>query len=108
MDMFRESGCDAISVARGSFGQPWIFNDIYRFLQGQKVEPKTLQEIKAIAQEHFDLLCEHFEWRFVIPKIYKHLTWYFKKCKNMHEHIQTVKTRVTKPEDFSAFVEEFA
>ena len=32
--MFQTTGCDAILLSRGTMGQPWIIEDIYRALEG--------------------------------------------------------------------------
>ena len=40
---YRESGADAVMIARGSFGWPWIFEE----LTGQRTEPPSRAEIAA-------------------------------------------------------------
>ncbi len=35
--LYRETGCAGIMIARGSFGQPWIFNQVRAMLEGRPV-----------------------------------------------------------------------
>src|SRR5438045_9185505 len=51
--MQRETGCAAIMIARGSFGQPWIFDQTRALLEG---EPKS--EAPAI-ERRFEIALEH-------------------------------------------------
>ena len=55
--MFDETGCDGILVARGAFGNPWIFEEIEKFLEtGEINEPKTLAVKKNTLREHLELV----------------------------------------------------
>ncbi len=49
----RETGCAAIMIARGSFGQPWIFDQTRALLEGKpKPEAPPIERRFAIALEH--------------------------------------------------------
>ncbi len=51
--MYRETGCDAIMIARGSFGQPWIFHQTKDLLAGLPMRPApAVEERFAIALDH--------------------------------------------------------
>ncbi|MFH0947501.1 MAG: tRNA dihydrouridine synthase DusB [Elusimicrobiota bacterium] len=51
--MFDETGCDGITVARGSLGTPWIFRDIERYLStGKFVKPKNIDEKRTALEKH--------------------------------------------------------
>ena len=51
--MFDETGCDGILVARGAFGNPWIFRDIKNYLDhGRIAENPGLPEKKRILKKH--------------------------------------------------------
>ena len=82
--MYRETGCDAIMIARGSFGQPWIFKQTRALLDGTPVpEVPAVQERFAIALNHARMVQEYeadpigaaLEFR-------KHLGWYVKGLPN--------------------------
>jgi tRNA-dihydrouridine synthase B len=78
--MHRETGCAGVMIARGSFGQPWIFTQARALLDGQPVPPAPpTAERFAIALRHARMAAE-FE---VDPKgaaieFRKHLGWYVK------------------------------
>jgi tRNA-dihydrouridine synthase len=40
---YEESGADAVMIARGSFGNPWVFEE----LTGRRTEPPTREEVVA-------------------------------------------------------------
>src|SRR5919107_4832235 len=49
----RETGCAAVMIARGSFGQPWIFDQTRALLEGKpKPAAPPVAERFAIAMEH--------------------------------------------------------
>src|SRR5947207_10526086 len=51
--MQRETGCAAIMIARGSFGQPWIFDQTRALLEGKaKPEAPSIERRFEIALEH--------------------------------------------------------
>lgn len=82
--MHRETGCDAVMIARGSFGQPWIFRQARALLEGTPM-PATpgVEERFAIALTHARMVQEYeadpvgaaLEFR-------KHLGWYVKGLPN--------------------------
>jgi len=82
--MYRETGCDAVMIARGSFGQPWIFTQTRALLDGTPM-PATpgVEERFAIALSHARMVQEYeadpigaaLEFR-------KHLGWYVKGLPN--------------------------
>jgi nifR3 family TIM-barrel protein len=78
--MHRETGCDAVMVARGSFGQPWIFTRARAMLNGLPVPPEpSVAERFAVALDHARL-AQNFEpdRRGAAIEFRKHLGWYVK------------------------------
>ncbi len=51
--MFEWTGCDAVLVARGTMGQPWIVQEILSYFQGEAVGQKSLEECRSVLHEHF-------------------------------------------------------
>ncbi len=60
-DIFRmidETGVDAVSVARGCIGNPWIFEQAHALSRGDLAggsRPPTLAQQRAVLLEHFEL-----------------------------------------------------
>jgi hypothetical protein len=76
MRMFAETGCDAVMIGRGGYGNPWLFRDILSLQHGESLHPTTLQERRAIAREHLGLVAEMFGEHFAVVEMRKHLCWY--------------------------------
>jgi tRNA-dihydrouridine synthase B len=80
VQMQRETGCAAIMIARGSFGQPWIFDQTRALLEGKpKPEAPTIERRFEIALEHAHM-AEDYEVdpRGAAIEFRKHLGWYVK------------------------------
>jgi nifR3 family TIM-barrel protein len=78
--MHRDTGCAGIMIARGSFGQPWIFTQTRALLEGRgKPSAPPLAERFAIAIEHARM-AEAYEHdpRGAAIEFRKHLGWYVK------------------------------
>jgi nifR3 family TIM-barrel protein len=78
--MHRETGCAGIMIARGSFGQPWIFDQTRDLLSGKPKRPDPPVEDRfRVALEHAQM-AEQYEAdpRGAAIEFRKHLGWYVK------------------------------
>jgi nifR3 family TIM-barrel protein len=78
--MHRETGCAGVMIARGSFGQPWIFSRARALLEGAPVpQAPTIERRFAVAIEHARM-AEAYEQdpRGAAIEFRKHLGWYVK------------------------------
>jgi tRNA-dihydrouridine synthase B len=78
--MHRETQCTGIMIARGSFGQPWVFNQVRAMLDGTPVPPDpTVEERFDVALAHARMAqsYEH-DPRGAAIEFRKHLGWYAK------------------------------
>jgi len=76
--MRRETGCAAVMIARGSFGQPWIFAEARALLEGRPkpAAPAPAERIR-VALEHARLsLALEGDTPRTILEFRKHLGWY--------------------------------
>ncbi|MGH7670530.1 MAG: tRNA dihydrouridine synthase DusB [Gemmatimonadaceae bacterium] len=76
--MHRETGCAGVMIARGSFGQPWIFDQTRDLLAGRPARPAPpVEERFRIALEH-SAMAEAYEpdRRGAAIEFRKHLGWY--------------------------------
>jgi tRNA-dihydrouridine synthase B len=78
--MQRETGCAAIMIARGSFGQPWIFDQTRALLEGKpKPAAPPIERRFEIALEHAHMAEEYeADPRGAAIEFRKHLGWYVK------------------------------
>ena len=82
LDMFNETGCDGVMVARGALGNPWIFEEIIAALKsngnnGGYIKPSIEERLKT-ALTHVELLIENKGGRIGVNEARKHLSWYIK------------------------------
>src|SRR5712671_2700230 len=74
--MVAETGCDAVMVGSGSFGNPWLFGRAQRLLDGQEPgpEPDARERIEtAIAHLH-EVAAKKGEYAATLMR--KHVAWY--------------------------------
>jgi tRNA-dihydrouridine synthase B len=78
--MRNETGCAGIMIARGSFGQPWIFDQTRDLLEGRpRRSDPSIEERFRIALEHARMAEEYEpDRRGAAIEFRKHLGWYVK------------------------------
>ena len=99
-----QTNCDGVLIARGGLGNPWIFRDIEKRLQGQTTRPVTLKErvdvVKRHARHH---LAQYGDG--AVTTFRKHLSWYFKGI----PHFKIFKTelmQIKEPEALFALLDK--
>ncbi|MDD4956241.1 MAG: tRNA dihydrouridine synthase DusB [Candidatus Omnitrophica bacterium] len=84
METISLTGCDGVYVARGALGKPWIFDDIRRVLSGKEERPDPgFRKLKNIIAEHYLLSLEHYDSALAKSRMYKYITWYLRRYKNI-------------------------
>src|SRR4051812_4815335 len=78
--MHQQTGCAGVMIARGSFGQPWIFDQTRDLLEGRAMRPDpTVEERFAVALDHARMADEYEpDRRGAAIEFRKHLGWYAK------------------------------
>ena len=76
--MLAETGCDAVMIARGAMGNPWIFRESLTLLAGAASGGPTPAERYAAARRHLELFSELEGNRVALMEMRKHLSWYSK------------------------------
>ena len=79
------TNCDAIMVARGSQGNPWLFKQIQQALKGEKVDYPSPQEKIDLTIIHYREALEYFGEYKAVREMRKHIGWYIKGLKNSTE-----------------------
>lgn len=76
--MREHTGCAAVMIGRGSFGNPWIFRDAHALLAGDAVPPAPgAEERFSVALEHAQLALRlQGDSRKTVLEFRKHLGWY--------------------------------
>jgi len=76
--MLEETGCDAVMIARGAMGNPWIFREALELLEGKEAQEPSVEERYAVARRHLELFTELEGERVALLEMRKHLSWYSK------------------------------
>ncbi len=81
-DTLSQTGCDAVMVARGALGNPFIFREInYLLKEGKDMPPATPREKTTALMQQAALACSAKGERVAMRQIRKHAAWYFKGMK---------------------------
>lgn len=94
--MFEYTGCDAILVARGTMGQPWIIEDIYRHFGGEEPLLRTPLLSKQAFLEHLEYIASYQEEKKALLDLRRVGCWYLRgvagasKLRESLSHMQSV------------------
>lgn len=82
LSMLEKTGCDAVMIGRGAQGNPWIFNEVYRYLEynEQVREPSPVQKIETVIR-HLELAVQIKGMHTGVVEMRKHIGWYLKGMK---------------------------
>jgi nifR3 family TIM-barrel protein len=111
--MHRHTGCAAVMVGRGSFGNPWLFRDARALLRGDPRPPSpTAAERFILALEHAQLALRlQGDSRKTVVEFRKHLGWYTKGLPGasaLRERLFRVESMVEAAELFRGYLEPAA
>ncbi len=75
--LFDETGCDAVTIARGALGNPWIFKETEEFLEkGNISERPHMRDIMDTMADHLAMCCD-FHGETTGTKLFrKFFAWY--------------------------------
>ncbi len=79
LKMFRHTGCDAVLIARGTFGAPWIIEDVYKILSGEPVVEKTGLDYRNALLDHLEKIIAYYPDKKVVTDMRRVGCWYLKK-----------------------------
>lgn len=77
--MREETGCDAVMIARGALGNPWLLRRATEALAGRPVPPPPAPaERLALLRRHLRMQVEDLGERQGVREMRKHVAWYLK------------------------------
>ena len=75
--MFDETGCDAVTIARGALGNPWIFRETTEYLKSGAIPSRPdIYELTQTMKDHFDLNIACKNEKVGIIRFRKFFAWY--------------------------------
>jgi len=93
--MLRETGCAGVMIGRGALSTPWIFRDVWAFLQrGELLAPPSEAEQLAIIRRYFGLMQQYRDDRYALYQINRRISWF---ARNMQRILPNGKLESVKP-----------
>ena len=74
--ILRETGCDAVMIARGALGNPLIFRACRALWAGEAAPEATAEALLDILEHHVALTCARKGEGRAMPELRKHALWY--------------------------------
>ncbi len=75
--MFEETGCDGVAIARGSLGNPWIFNETISYMTNGTVIPgPDVTDRIAVMKRHLEMSVAHWGEKRGVGIFHKFFIWY--------------------------------
>lgn len=76
LDMLQETGCDAVMIGRGAYGNPWLIRNILELQAGRNPVPHSPLDRLQVFQNHLELFVNHQSPEKALFHMRKHLSWY--------------------------------
>ncbi len=77
ISMMKETGCEAVMIARGAKGNPWIFREVKEYMKtGKAPERPELSELKEVMLRHIDMQVALKGEYTAVREMRKHVSWY--------------------------------
>lgn len=78
--MYEETGCDLVMVGRGSYGNPWVFEEIAHAAAGEAFEPPAVEARLQEMLRHIRMILDASEKpeHLAMREARKHALWYLR------------------------------
>ena len=77
--MYDETGCDLVMIGRGSYGRPWVFENVREYLTSGKILPEPdVQTKMQIMRKHCELICHYKGEEQGMKEMRHNFAWYIK------------------------------
>jgi tRNA-dihydrouridine synthase B len=83
--MFEYTGCDAILLARGTMGKPWLIEDIYRHLSNEDPLLRTGLDYRDVLLEHLEHIVSYQNERRALLDLRRIGCWFLRNAKGMRQ-----------------------
>lgn len=102
-----QSGADGIMIGRGSYGKPWLLNQMMAWFDGgRRLPDPTLEEQHALIVEHYTMMLEHYGIVTGVNLMRKHIGWYTRGLHGSAEFRNRVNQEAD-PKVVLAMIDEF-
>lgn len=105
--MFDITGCDGVTIARGSFGNPWIFSNLTQFFTDGTMSDMPCVNVRVeVMKHHLNLLVRHYGEQRALSIFHKFFIWYTKGIRKTRV-LRDKAFRIERMEDILGLIEEF-
>jgi len=74
-----QSGADGVMIGRGSYGRPWLLNQVMAHLSsGRTIDDPTVGEQYDVIAGHYEQMLTHYGNEVGVNMMRKHIGWYTK------------------------------
>lgn len=88
--IFQHTRCDAILVARGTLGQPWIIKDIYDHFSGLHPQKLTPTDFRDALLEHLEYITAYQPEHRAVTDLRRVGCWFLRKGRGVRELRETL------------------
>lgn len=81
--IFSHTGCDALLIARGTMGTPWVVEDIYRHFSGDSSVQRSPLDYRQTLLEHFDHILSYQVEKKALLDLRRVGCWYLRGAEGM-------------------------
>ena len=106
LKMFEYTGVDGIMIGRASIGNPFIFQEIKNYLNGNEIKKVTNEEKLKIILNHIDLMIRTKGENVGIKEMRKHLSAYLKGLPNSADARERI-NKINNRKELEEFLEKF-
>lgn len=105
--MIEETNCDAVMIARGILGNPWLIMNTVKILNNDMdfYNPSPLERINMI-KRHASMLVDELSEKIAILEMRKFAAWYMKGMKNSSE-IRNSINKITSAEELYQILDQY-
>lgn len=100
--MLESTGADGVGIARGTWGQPWIFSQARQYLESGKYDAIEPQQLASVIRRHASLLMEYKDQRGLL-EFRKHFARYITGFPGA-AHLRAEAVRVESLEDVDRII----
>lgn len=79
LKIFEQTGCDAVLIARGTMGHPWVVDDVIRYLLSAESTHRSIEDCRQGLLKHFSYTYDYHHPRRVAVDMRRVGCWYLKR-----------------------------
>ncbi len=104
--MFLHTGCDAVLLARGTMGKPWLIDDIYRHFSDEPPLMRTPSDYRDALLEHLEHIVSYQVERKALLDLRRVGCWFLRNARGMR-HLRESVNRATSIDEVRGYIANY-